>query len=262
MKRIGRTKETNEMKKVDWDYTDLAATYSLRPQYADESIDTLIAAAGLSAGDPVVDLGAGTGHLTLKLADRKLDVTAVEPNRNMRAIGISRTAAYDNVRWREAVMQETGLPSGSFALVSYGSCFGIADYAETLAEAHRLLRPGGFLIALFNHRDLDDPLQREIEETIQRQVPGYQYGNRRVEQAPLIESSGHFTGVRRFENSFHHQQSRQTWLDAWTSHATLQRQAGERFHDIVAQIFDLVNSRCTETMNIPYTTRAWIGQRV
>jgi ubiquinone/menaquinone biosynthesis C-methylase UbiE len=246
---------------MEWDYTALAESYSHRPTYADAAIDALVEAAKLAAGDPVADLGAGTGHLTLKLAARNYDVTAVEPNLRMREIGVSRTSGLANVRWHDALMEQTGLPAGAFALVAYGSSFGVADYGATLREAHRLLRPGRVMAILFNHRDLDDPLQQKIEALIQREVPGYSYGERRGDQATFIEASGTFICVRRIEVSFVHVQSISTWLAAWSSHATLARQAGDRFEAIVAAIEDLVALECRDTVRVPYTTRVWIGRR-
>jgi SAM-dependent methyltransferase len=246
---------------MEWDYTALADSYSHRPTYADAAIDALVEAADLAAGDPVLDLGAGTGHLTLKLAARNLYVTAAEPNRRMREIGVSRTVGLTNVRWRDALMEHTGLPGGAFALAAYGSSFGVADYGATLREAHRLLRPGRTMASLFNHRDLDDPLQRKIEALIHREVPGYGYGNRRGDQATFIEASGLFAGVHRIDVPFVHEQSTSTWLAAWSSHATLARQAGNQFQAVVAAIAELVARECQDTVKVPYTTRVWIGRR-
>ena len=246
---------------MEWDYTALADSYSQRPNYADAAIDAVMEAAGLAPGDSVLDLGAGTGHLTLKLAGQNLDVTAAEPNPRMREIGESRTAGLANVLWRDALMEQTRLPAGAFALVTYGSSFGVADYEATLREAHRLLRPGACIAVFFNHRHLDDPLQSEIEALIHREVPGYSYGNRRLDQAAFMESSGFFTGVRRVEAPFMHEQSTPSWLAAWSSHATLARQAGDRFQAIVAAIAALVAQHCEDTIRVPYTTQVWVGVR-
>ena len=246
---------------MEWDYTALADSYSHRPNYADAAIDALVDATDLAAGDPVLDLGAGTGHLTLKLAARNLDVIAAEPNLRMREIGLSRTAGLANVHWRDALMEQTGLPDGAFTLVAYGSSFGVAGYEATLREAHRLLQPGRAMASLFNHRDLDDPLQRKIEALIHREVPGYGYGNRRGDQTAFIEASGLFADVQRIEVPFVHEQSTSAWLAAWSSHATLARQAGSRFLAIVAAIEELVAQEYQDTVRVPYTTRAWIGKR-
>ena len=248
------------MKNVEWDYTALADSYSQRPNYADAAIEALVETAGLSPGDPVVDLGAGTGHLTLKLATRDLQVTAIEPNPRMRAIGESRTGGLSNVKWRDAVMERTGLMAGAYSLVSYGSSFGVADYAETLKEARRLLRSNGSMALLFNHRDLDDPLQQKIEALIHREVPTYDYGNRRSDQTTFIEASGLFGQVLRIDVPFMHEQSSKEWLRAWSSHATLARQAGDRFPGIVLAIEELVEKHCGDTVRVPYTTRVWIAK--
>ncbi len=72
---------------LEWDYSDLAAAYAKRPDYADAAIDRVLAVAGLGAGATGLDVGAGVGHLTIKLVERGLDVAAVEPNQAMRERG-------------------------------------------------------------------------------------------------------------------------------------------------------------------------------
>ena len=80
------------MKSLTWDYTSLAHTYGGRPPYAETVIDELVAIAGVTPGDRVCDIGAGTGHLSVHLVGRGLAVDAVEPNDAMRAIGRERLA--------------------------------------------------------------------------------------------------------------------------------------------------------------------------
>lgn len=251
-----------DTKYMSWDYTDLAASYSRRPNYADRAIDLLIERSGVAAGDPVLDQGAGTAHLTVKLAARGLDVTAAEPNERMREIGVVRTQDLRNVRWVDAMMQSTGLPDGAFALVTYGSSFGVADYEPTLREAHRLLRPRGALACLFNHRDVNDPLQQEIEALIRREIPGYEPGHRRQDQVPFIESTGHFRVVHRIEEPFVHEEATETWVEAWSSVATIASQAGERFPAVVERIRQLATNRYPTTVQVPYVTQVWIAEPI
>lgn len=249
------------MRKLDWDYTSLADAYVKRPDYADEAIDRVLALAGIRAGARVLDLGAGAGHLTIKLAERGLEVVALEPNASMRKHGVRRTGDFAHVRWVDGVMEKTGEPSESFTLCAYGSSFGVTDRAVTLREAARLAEPGGWFACLFNHRDLEDPLQREIETFITEQVPGYRHGSRRADQAAIINASGLFGEVHGISVPILHEVETSEWIEAWYSHATLQRQAGERFAHVVAGIGDIVRRRCDGVVRVPYTTRGWAAPR-
>src|SRR5579862_7281718 len=57
-----------------------AAAYERgRPSFPDEAVDWLLARLALPAGEPLLELGAGTGKLTRQLVARGLHVLAVEP---------------------------------------------------------------------------------------------------------------------------------------------------------------------------------------
>ncbi|NWL78580.1 methyltransferase [Pseudomonas taiwanensis] len=245
--------------KTEWDYTSLADAYLKRPDYSDAAIDAMLAIAGLESGK-VCDVGAGVAHLTLMLAARKFDVTAVEPNDAMRANGIKRTERLANVRWFEGTGEQTGQETGAFDMVTFGSSFNVCDRQQALKETARILKPNGAFACMWNHRRLDDPIQEEIESIIKRAVSGYGYGTRREDQTAVIESSGLFGPVVHLDAGVLHQQTVAECVEAWRSHATLARQAGSGFHAVVQSIEDFLKGLGTDSIDIPYSTNIWVAQ--
>jgi ubiquinone/menaquinone biosynthesis C-methylase UbiE len=246
--------------KTQWDYTALADAYLKRPNYADAAIDAMLAIMGTRKRDKICDVGAGLAHLTLMLAARGMDVTAVEPNDAMRANGIRRTKDLANVCWFEGIGERTGQPSQSFNIVTFGSSFNVCDRPAALKEAARILQPGGWFACLWNHRQLDDPIQTQIEEIIKNQLKGYNYGSRREDQTAIINASGLFGPVVHLESRVVQEQTIEECVEAWHSHATLQRQAGEAFGDVVARIEKYLLSLKTPKIKIPYSTNIWVAQ--
>jgi SAM-dependent methyltransferase len=247
--------------KVDWDYTHLAAAYRHRPPYAPAAIDAIVATTGIGPGDPVCDVGAGTGHLSVEWLARGLRVTAVEPNDAMRAEGEGRTGESADIHWHAAAAEDTGQPANRFRLVSFGSSFNVVRQAEALTEAHRVLRNDGWFSCLWNHRDLDDPLQAAIEDLIHRAIPTYAYGARREDPTAVIEASGLFDSPERLEAPVTHIMPVAQFAEGWRSHATLQRQAGDRFEALVDSIGQLLTREAGRDITVPYVTRVWVARR-
>lgn len=246
---------------TEWDYTQLADAYLKRPDYAPSALQELFWIAGLQPGDTVCDIGAGVAHLTLPLAAFGCKVDAVEPNDAMRANGQKCTVHLPLVHWSEGTGEATGRSSGAYDFVTFGSSFNACDRGKALAETHRLLKPGKFFACLWNHRDLGDPIQKRIEEIIKTSIPSYGYGIRREDQTAVIKASGLFEAARQVEGRILWEQDIADTVRAWRSHATLHRQAGDRFGAIIENIADYLNSLGRKRITIPYTTRAWIAQR-
>lgn len=247
--------------KTEWDYTQLADAYLKRPDYAPTALQELFAIAGLKPGDRVCDIGAGVAHLTLPLAAFGCKVDAVEPNDAMRTNGQKRTAHLPSVCWSEGTGEATGCPAGEYDFVTFGSSFNACDRSKALVETHRLLKPGKYFTCLWNHRDLDDPIQKAIEDIIKGFIPSYGYGTRREDQTEVIAASGLFHKARHVEGRILWEQNIADTVRAWRSHATLHRQAGDRFGVIIEKIERYLASLGRNSIAIPYTTRAWIAQR-
>lgn len=246
--------------KTEWDYTVLADAYLKRPDYADAVIDALLSIAGAEKGDEVCDVGAGVAHLTLMLAARGLEVTAVEPNDAMRANGIKRTANQSNVLWHEGTGEYTGQAVQAFNMVTFGSSFNVCDRPAALRETARILKPRGWFFCLWNHRQLEDPIQARIEGIIKKMVANYGYGTRREDQTAIIDASGLFGPVVHLDSQVIHEQTITECIEAWRSHATLERQAGPAFAAVIAAIEEYLWSLKTEIIHIPYSTNAWIAR--
>ncbi|HBB25805.1 MAG TPA: methyltransferase, partial [Bacteroidetes bacterium] len=222
--------------KTEWDYTTLADAYLKRPDYAEAAIGAMIAIAGVGGTAPVCDVGAGVAHLTLMLAERGFTVAAVEPNDAMRNNGILRTQRFNNVQWYEGTGEETGQDSLAFDLVTFGSSFNVCDRSKALIETARILKERGWFACMWNHRDLSDPIQSEIERIIKSHVSSYGYGTRREDQTAVINASGLFGPVVHLDSQVMHVQSIDECVEAWRSHATLERQAGDSFAVVIASI--------------------------
>lgn len=242
---------------LPWDYSSLAAHYDKRADYSATAIDAMLALTAPRRDRPVADVGAGTGKLTRLLLDRGYQVRAVEPNDDMRAFGIRNTAGRA-ATWSVGTGEATGLPAASFDLVTFGSSFNVTDRALALKETARILVPRGWFVCMWNHRVLEDETQRLCEDVICRHVPGYQYGTRREDQEEPIVASGLFEKPQRIEGPHEHETSVEDFVEAWRSHATLQRQAGDRFGAVIAAIEEALAGRTT--LRVPYTTRIWCAR--
>ncbi len=245
--------------KVTWDYTDLAASYDKRADYAREAIVSMLNTMGLTEGDVVADVGAGTAKLTKELLASGLTVHAVEPNDAMRGFGIQNTEG-QKVTWYKGTGEETTLDNNKVKAVFFGSSFNVVDKAAALAEAKRVGEDGAWFACMWNHRDLDDPIQQKVEAIIKNAIDGYDYGDRRADQTEILKASGHFNEVHHAEGTIYNDISVEDYIEAWRSHGTLQRQAGDNFHQIIDEISALLADQ--QTISVPYQTRIWFGQLV
>jgi len=243
--------------RLDWDYSGLATAYAKRPGYAPRAVLECPVVRSLRPEARVCDVGAGTANLTVVLRRLGLHVVALEPNSEMQAVGRARTSSDRRVRWVTGLAEAVPLGSGGFDLVTFGSSFNVTDQPRALREAARLLRPAGGLLCVWNHRRLDDPLQRRIEEAIRRHVPSFTPGSRRADQAPVIAASGCFEEAQSVDHGFVARIRAADCLDAWRSHLSLARQAGPRLGSVLEDIRRVLEEVTDPILEIPYVTRLW-----
>lgn len=117
--------------------------YALVNRWDSSHLDKVDRLLPLSAGDRVLEVGAGAGHLTKRLAERGLDITGIDANPNA-----SEVADTDRVVTMRA--EELDFPDGSFdALISVHAIEHIPALDDALAEMARVLRPGGRVLFIY-----------------------------------------------------------------------------------------------------------------
>lgn len=241
---------------IGWDYSALAAHYALRAPYSRDALDALFSLMRLPPTSGAVDIGAGTGRLTAALVTQGWRVTAVEPNAAMREIG---SRCVPGARWIATAGQATGLPDPCAAAVTFGSSFNVLPAGAALDESARLLESGGWLVCLWNHRDLDDPLQAGLQRVIEACVPEYSHGSRRDDPGAAITAHGAYDDIHCLTGRVSHALRAADFVEGFRAHATLVRQAGVRMPNVLAALAASLAGH--ETLVVPFTTRIFAARR-
>lgn len=135
-------------------HSDRAASFStgadvyarVRPTYPPDAVDWMVP----QHEARVLDLAAGTGLLTRRLADRGHDVVAVDASRPMLD---ELTAALPGVEAHVGTAEDIPLPDASVDAVTVGQAWHWFDPPRAVPEIARVLRPGGTLAVVSNDRD-------------------------------------------------------------------------------------------------------------
>ena len=131
--------------------------HQYRRGYPPAVIDTLTGAFGLTGGDIVIDLGCGTGQLTLPIAGRVRAVAGMDPEPGMlaRARRAAAEQGVTNASW--VLGADTDIPALAALLgnrragaVTIGQALHWMRYRELMPRLAPLLRPGGGIAVITN----------------------------------------------------------------------------------------------------------------
>ena len=147
-------------------FDEVAADYDRnRPTYPDELVDRACRVAGIGSGDPVLEVGCGSGQLTRGLVARGLHVTALEPGRNLLSLAEQNLEGPGQVGFVQARFEDAQLPHSHFRAVFSASAWQWIDPEVSWQKAARALVPGGTL-ALIQYCGLQEERSAGDQEAL------------------------------------------------------------------------------------------------
>lgn len=158
-----------------------------RPGYPDAILPFLGAAVGLSPSSTVADIGSGTGIWTAHVLRYGCRVFGVEPNTPMRAASESLLAEYPRFHSVDGTAENSRLDDASVDFITAAQAFHWFDATVTRREFIRILKPGGYLILIWNDRRTDSTPFLQAYDAVLRQL-GTDYekvNHRNIDSAQL-----------------------------------------------------------------------------
>ena len=129
-----------------------------RPGYPSEVLEALKSECGLTPACGVADIASGTGIWTRLLLERGNAVFGVEPNAEMREAGERLLAGFSNFTSLAGTAEVTTLPDHSVDFVTAAQAAHWFHRERARQEFLRILKPGGWLVLLWNERRTDSTL--------------------------------------------------------------------------------------------------------
>jgi SAM-dependent methyltransferase len=146
-----------------------------RPGYPPEVLRTLKLECDLEPNHLVADIASGTGIWTRQLLENGNRVFGVEPNAEMRHAGEQLLAGFANFTSVAGTAEGTTLSDRSVDFVTAAQAAHWFDRKRAREELVRILKPGGWLVLLWNQRCTDStPFLRAYEQLLLTYGTDYQ----------------------------------------------------------------------------------------
>jgi SAM-dependent methyltransferase len=242
-------------------FDSVSAEYeAMRPGYPPGVIRLMASVSGLRPETDVLEIGCGTGHATIPLAEYGCTIVGIEPSRRMASLCHRRVRRFPNVDIRNVRLEEFHDPR-LFHVIVCASSFHWLDPATRLQTVHDRLRDGGRLVVMtnLNPRGRAGFFARE-RESYQREM-----GNRRsylgrdmdrdmARAQQQVEESPLFTVLRTVRVDWTRTYDRRGYerlLRTFSDFAHLEVDVRER---IICRIGRLVEEQPGGLLNRPYRT--------
>jgi SAM-dependent methyltransferase len=138
-----------------------------RPGYPPDALRVLQDECGLAPYHVVADLASGTGIWTRILLENGNHVFGVEPNAEMRQAGERLLASFPKFTSVAGTAEASRLADGSVDFVTAAQAAHWFDRERARCEFVRILKPGGWLVLLWNERLTDStPFLRDYEQLL------------------------------------------------------------------------------------------------
>jgi SAM-dependent methyltransferase len=122
-----------------------------RPPYPAEVLQTVVSAGGLSAESRVLEIGCGTGQLSVDLAKCGCELLAVEMGPNLARLAQKNLGLFPRARVEVTTFEAWTLPEAGFDAVVCAAAFHWLTPDARLTKAAEALRSGGSLIVVHVH---------------------------------------------------------------------------------------------------------------
>jgi len=227
-------------------FDTIAALYDkARPQYPDALFADICAAAGATPGDPMLDVGCGSGQATIGFVRCGLAVTALDPGADMLALARRRLDGLANVAFVEDTFEAAPLPPGSFRLIASAQAWHWIAPDISYAKAASLLAPGGTLAVFGNvPAGVAPPLDQKLSDIYRVALgvplgpPPEQWYTEQGALPSLLAGSGHFGPVLHKSYAWRQPHTAQTFIDyllTRTDHRRLPEQLRQMLLTAIAE---------------------------
>lgn len=156
-------------------FSDRVLDYEkFRPEYPGEIIDILIKECQIQ-NLVVADIGSGTGKFTKLLIAAAKQVIAVEPNLKMREVIENKFRSISNFRSIGGTAEQVSLPDSSVDMITAAQSFQWFNKSKSKEEFIRILKRGGWVVLLWNNRNIESPFEISYEELMSKYALPYPY---------------------------------------------------------------------------------------
>lgn len=241
-----------------------------RPRYPRELVEDLFRLTGLRAGDRVLEIGCGTGQMTLPLAERGVRLIALEPGDALAALARRNLAGHPAAQVVESTFEAYRLPDAPFDLVISATAFHWIDPEIRVCKAAEALRPGGHLAVVETHWGAGperDPFSVRSQDCYLRwdpeARPGFLPPTRKELPAtrPELENAPAFGSVQRHLYEQLNRYSARGYVDLLGTFSNVRGLDEPARAGLLTCLGDLVDREFAGTLTRSDTRELWLARR-